>query len=90
MYFVVSREIGKGQEIQFWTDDPNVIWSKKHAEKTGVRYYVLWSWCWQYFSFLTVVLDDMYHKCKNLGVSLPFVELEALSRLILRCYGQKR
>ena len=35
MYFVSTRDIDKGQEVLFWTDDPNLAWDNNQTDSTG-------------------------------------------------------
>ena len=35
LYFITSRDILKGEEILYWTDDPDMMWSKKRSEKSS-------------------------------------------------------
>ena len=33
LYFITSRNISKGEEILYWMDDPDLLWTKKKCEK---------------------------------------------------------
>lgn len=33
LYFVTTRDIHKDEEILYWIDDPDLMWTKKRAEK---------------------------------------------------------
>ena len=36
MYFVTLRDIAAGEEILYWIDDPDLMWTKKRAEKKSM------------------------------------------------------
>ena len=33
LYFVTCRDIPKGDELFYWTDDPGLMWTRKKSEK---------------------------------------------------------
>lgn len=33
LYFVTVRDIAEGEELTYWIDDPDLMWTKKRAEK---------------------------------------------------------
>ena len=33
LYFICSRNISKGEEILYWMDDPDLLWTKKKSDK---------------------------------------------------------
>ena len=33
LYFITCRNISKGEEILYWTDDPDLLWTKKKSDK---------------------------------------------------------
>ena len=33
LYFVTLRDLNEGDEILYWTDDPDLMWTKKRADK---------------------------------------------------------
>ena len=41
LYFVSCRNISKGEEILYWTDDPELVWTKKKADKKSMLYKIL-------------------------------------------------
>ena len=38
MYFVACRNITKGDEILYWMDDPDLLWTKKKGEKKSTSF----------------------------------------------------
>ena len=33
LFFITCRNISKGEEILYWMDDPDLLWTKKKCEK---------------------------------------------------------
>ena len=33
LYFVTVKDIAEGEELVYWMDDPDLMWTKKRAEK---------------------------------------------------------
>ena len=38
VYFVACRNIAKGDEILYWMDDPDLLWTKKKGEKKSTSF----------------------------------------------------
>lgn len=36
LHFVTTRAIREGEELVYWIDDPDLMWTKKRAEKKGM------------------------------------------------------
>ncbi len=36
LYFVTTRDLRKGEEVLYWIDDPDLMWTKKRAEKKSI------------------------------------------------------
>jgi hypothetical protein len=41
MFFVTVKDMAKNEEILYWIDDPDLMWTKKRAEKKSEPSYLM-------------------------------------------------